>query len=152
MSDEEISVKIKQLLQFIKIDLASSVSSGNNLRKKAFRMKVWAITLSGLITVILGWTFLGDYGKWAAIFLSASLTALNSWDAYKNYDKRFLQETYSTTGLKFLFQDISLYLTGNSTFESEKFDEFKKRYDDLHNEYISERKSLDSNPKDTEQD
>lgn len=143
MSQDEVSIKLNSLLQLIEIDMNSSANAGGPLKSKAIWMKITTIILSGLITVTLGWTFLGDLGKWIAIFLSSALTSLNSWDAYKNYDKRLLQETYNSTGLKLLYQDIMLYLAGNESPEMSDYKAFKKRYDDLHNEYLSERKSLE---------
>ncbi|MCY8837706.1 SLATT domain-containing protein [Bacillus atrophaeus] len=143
-SNDELNLKLKELLEIIKIEMLSSSNAGNELRDKARKTKVSSIAISALITIVLGLTFLKEYGKWAAIILSGILTAINSWDAYTSYDKRSQQELNITSLLKNLYQDIHLYLTGNNSPEDSVYKDFKKRYDEIQEQYTDDRKSLEN--------
>jgi hypothetical protein len=137
----EANEKIRLLLELIKTDSAAALESGQSLKKKTKRMKILLITLSALITAILGLGF-GDTGKNIAIVLSAMLTGFSTWDSFANYEKRLFQETTSINEFTMLCKEIDLYLVGNDSLKLEKFEEFKSRYNNIHEDYFKERKSL----------
>ncbi|KML29883.1 SLATT domain-containing protein [Rossellomorea marisflavi] len=140
MNSEEVNKKLVELFNIIQIEMLTSTKAGSDLRDKARKIKITTIVLSALITIVLGLTFLQDYAKWIAIIFSGILTAVNSWEAYTGYDKRVQQEILTTNLLKNLFKDIHLYLAGNTSPEQIYYDDFKKRYDEIQEQYITERK------------
>ncbi|MFT8320049.1 MAG: SLATT domain-containing protein [Bacillus sp. (in: firmicutes)] len=150
MNSEEVKLKLQELYKIIQIDMIASSSTGNNLRNKARYTKITTIALSALITIVLGLTFLNELGKWIAIIFSGILTAVNSWDAYTGYDKRVQQEIFSTNSLKNLYKDIHLYLTGNDSPAESYYIEFKRRYDEIQEQYITERKNSTDESKNTD--
>ncbi|MGO4530333.1 hypothetical protein AB4Z30_14725 [Paenibacillus sp. 2TAF8] len=80
---ENTKQKLLILLDFIETDIEAGIVSGQSLSNRSIVFKVLGIVVSFFVTVLLGWSFLGDIGKNAAIALSALLTAINTWKLLK---------------------------------------------------------------------
>lgn len=134
----EAEEKLQYLIKLIEIDMEGGYYSGGILKEKARKTKLTIVIVSALVTMALGLN-LGDTGKNAAIILSAILTAVNTWDAFCNYHQRSIQEVTNVNKLSLLHKEILLYLKGNNNCEIEKYEEYKRKYDNIHEEYMLER-------------
>lgn len=156
--------KINVLIRFIKVDMGACKEAGEKLLKRAWRFKIASIAISFFITIILGITLnteenlfginAGMFVKNTAVILSALLTAINTWDAFGNFQSRSSQETAMINKLNMLLRDIHLYIEKNDNCLFEKYNEFKQRYSSIQEEYVLERSSKDednSDNKKTEQ-
>ncbi|WP_438350432.1 hypothetical protein ACP8HI_07190 [Paenibacillus sp. FA6] len=149
-TNTEVNEKLKALTDFITIDIEEGVTSGSRLTRKSTILKIVIIVFSSSIAVVLGWSFLGDAGKYTAILLSAALTGLNTWDAFVNYHERSQQEKRNISKLINLLKDLLLYSQGNDDTDFSEYLKFKERYDQINEEYMVERnkpeKPLDPTP------
>lgn len=137
MADQtEAYSRLNELAGLISVDIEEAVNSGNDLIKKASNLKLSTIILSICITVALGWTFLGEYGKNAAILLSAVLTGINTWDAFAKYNDKYTQEKQRVSQLVILLKEITFCLQGKSACSMEAYNSFRDRYIRLNEEYI----------------
>ncbi|AIQ45636.1 hypothetical protein R70723_06815 [Paenibacillus sp. FSL R7-0273] len=145
----ESSTKLKYLAEIIKADMNGSKAAGTDFRHWAKWLKITTIVLSALITIILGLTFNSEAElngvpvvnlvKNIAVILSALLTAVNTWDAFANYQIRSTQEFSIIQKLSLLYKDISLHLIQKENCKITDFESFKSRYDVIHEEYSQER-------------
>lgn len=143
--------KLNMLLDFIKLDMISCKDSGEKHRRRASCFKFASIAISLFITIFLGITLnteedlfginAGMLVKNIAVALSALLTAINTWDAFGNFQTRSSQETAMLNKLNMLLRDICLYTDKNDNCLYEKYAEFKQRYDAIQEEYVLERSS-----------
>ncbi|WP_418027041.1 SLATT domain-containing protein [Paenibacillus sp. JJ1722] len=136
---ERAKAKIDKLIELIKENTDASTNAGIKHKENAKRFKKISITVSALITVILGWSFLGEWGKNAAIALSALLTALNTWDAFSDYLQRSIQERVHVNKLLKLENDMTLYLVENCDCQLSDYKTFKDTYDQIYEEYSEAR-------------
>ncbi|OMC63970.1 hypothetical protein BK125_30650 [Paenibacillus odorifer] len=151
MDTNAIKSKLNLLLQFIDLDMEACKTTGIKLRNRTWQFRLASILISLLITITLGLTlntdeiFLGiNIGiavKNIAVILSAVLTAINTWEAFRNYQTRYSQESSMINKLNILSRDIMLYLDSNNNCMYEEYTEFKRRYDAIQEEYIQERTS-----------
>ncbi|MEC0168639.1 SLATT domain-containing protein [Paenibacillus graminis] len=145
--------KINVLIGFIKLDMDACKKAGEKLLNRAWWFKLASIAISFFITIILGITLnteenlfginAGMFVKNTAVILSALLTAINTWDAFGNFQTRSSQETAMINKLNMLLRDICLYIEKNDNCSSEKYNEFKQRYNSIQEEYVLERSSKD---------
>lgn len=141
---ENTKAKLILLLDYIETDIEAGINSGQSLGNRSIVFKVLGIIVSLFVTVLLGWSFLGDYGKNAAIALSALLTAINTWEAFKTYRERAIHERINVNKLFKLERDIRLCMEGNKELKLEDYESYKKRFDQLHEEYTEARDVIDS--------
>ncbi|KGE16240.1 hypothetical protein [Paenibacillus wynnii] len=144
--NKEVAEKLSALAEFITIEIEEGSKSGEELNNKSTKLKIIIIVLTSLIAVVLGWSFLGDFGKYSAILLSAILTGLNTWDAFVNYHERSSQEKRNVSKLIVLLKDILLYLHGNSEPSLDEYKKFKAQYDQINEEYNVERDKPEKPP------
>lgn len=147
-----VVAKLQKLVFYIMADINSSKDSGKKLKNKAIKLKIAIISVSSLVTIALGlnvdsetmiWgVSIGKTIKNLAVILSAGLTALNTWDAFMNYFTRSTQETSIVSKLTHLYKEIYLHLESNTNCRLDEYNGFKKKYDNIHEEYTQERNSL----------
>lgn len=143
--------KINMLIGFIKLDMDACKKSGEKLLNRAWWFKLASIAISLFITIILGITLnteenlfginAGMLVKNTAVVLSAFLTAINTWDAFGNFQTRSSQETAMLNKLNMLLRDICLYIVNNDNCSYEKYNEYKQRYNAIQDEYVLDRSS-----------
>lgn len=157
LEPKEVTSKINMLLKFVEVDMSACQATGDILKGRVRKVKLATIGISFLITVILGITIntealifginAGLFVKNAAVLLSALLTAVNTWEAFGNYQTRSTQESAMLNKLNMLFKDI-LLKKENCSYE--EYLVFKARYDSIHEEYIQERTSSDKEESETD--
>jgi hypothetical protein len=141
----DVNQKFDTLKYLISLDMIESANSGKRLKKKSNRIKLATITLSALITVMIGVSsndFWDGWTKNLALILSALLTGINGWESFVKYETRSIQEHSNSTRLSMLYKDILLTMSGNNVHNLEKFEEFKTNYQNMQEEYMEERKSI----------
>ncbi|ENQ3078687.1 SLATT domain-containing protein [Bacillus cereus] len=148
----EAEQKLVLLQQIIDMELDAGSKSGDSLRLWGRWLKGIAISLSAAVTIVLGLD-LGNVGKGIALVLSTIVTAIGAWEAFTNYNQRSTQEYNNVNKLFGLYKDISLYMEGNKNLKLEQYNQFKERYDSIHEEYLQERRTLkeDQNQEGAEQ-
>ncbi|WP_189597144.1 SLATT domain-containing protein [Paenibacillus elgii] len=147
----EAEKKLVLLQQIIETELDAGSKSGDSLKLWGRWLKGVTISLSAVVTIVLGLD-LGDVGKGIALVLSTIVTAIGAWDAFTNYNQRSAQEYSNVNKLFSLYKDIKLYMEGNTNLKLEQYNQFKERYDSIHEEYLQERRTLteDQNQEGTE--
>ncbi|WP_458123338.1 SLATT domain-containing protein [Paenibacillus sp. Z3-2] len=146
-----IAAKLAKLQEFIEIDMISGKKSGIKNTKKSFKFKCISVVLSSLITITLGLTLDDklEYNglnivislKNCAVVLSAILTGISAWDAFANYTSRSQQESSIVNKLNMLYKDISLYLEENEDCKESEYENFKSRYNKIHEDYSQDREA-----------
>lgn len=144
--------KLNLLKQLIIIDMNASKIAGEELKEKSYCFKIWTISMSVIVTIMLGLSlgpWWGDWGKNIALVFSAILTGLNTWNSFTKYEIRSAKEHLNTNKLALLLKQIILYETGINKVNYEEYLKFEQQYHLLLDEDIEERKSsnppLDSN-------
>lgn len=141
----DVKQKLDTLKNLISLDMIESANSGKRLKKKSNRIKLATITISVLITMVIGvssFDFWDGWSKNVALILSALLTGINGWEAFVKYETRSIQEHSNSIKLTMLYKDIILTLSGNDIHMYEKYEEIKTKYNNMQEEYMEERKSI----------
>ncbi|MEK5165962.1 hypothetical protein NYE69_26950 [Paenibacillus sp. FSL R5-0527] len=160
LDSKAVLSKLQILLKFVEMDMTACQTTGNLLKKKTWRFKLASIFISFLITITLGLTLnteetiiginVGLLVKNLAVILSALLTAVNTWEAFGNYQTRSGQEAAMLNKLNMLYKDILLYTDRNETCSYDTYVDFKGRYDAIQEEYIQDRASSEKEKSDSE--
>ena len=116
-----------QLQILIKGDIERIINSGNHIKRKAMVIRVSLISMTFLVTVILG-IGIADVGEKIALVISALISAVTTWESYAQYQRKLVIYTQFQVLIEQLIIDITLYLTSTPNWEQDRFDEFKNRY------------------------
>ncbi len=136
--ESNIINQFQQLQMLITLDVETIAKNGMKIKKRAISIKVFLISVTFLITVILGIGF-GGYGEKIALVLSALISAVTAWESYAQYQRKLLIYAQHQILIEQLLMEISFYLSGTVTLEQNRFDEYKSRFLLINDRFNSEQ-------------
>ena len=112
-------------------------------RKKALYLKVVSVILAAMVTILLGLEGLGPLEtlfKNIALIFGASITIVNTVDAFFDFRGLWIRRTVFLSKLYDLKLDIELCLTGTepNELDLDTVEEFRNRHNEILNEDLKE--------------
>lgn len=146
---QEAFAKLNKLSSYILEDIEESSTAVSKFNNRAWQFQIPLIICSAIVTIFLGldannWTWGVVFFKNSAVFFSALVTALHTWNTFSNYSKRADQERIFVNNSSVIYRDVKLYIEGNTECKLEDYNSLKDRYSRIHDEYTEERSSKTS--------
>jgi len=127
------------------LNMHNSQTSRKKAEKKAFRMKLAILIISAAITVTVGFNA-DDKASFIALVLSSILTILTGIDQFLGTTTRHIELKTKSHYFTKLSLDMQLHLEENKEITVEKYEEFKKRFDELTDGTSSDTEKVEAKP------
>ncbi|HNQ26010.1 MAG TPA: SLATT domain-containing protein [Methanoregulaceae archaeon] len=132
----KIDDKLKYLENEVKNRKDSVQHRRNREKQLAFRLKISAVALAGLVTILIGlrissvWS---DLISNIALIVGASITVINAFDAFFDHRALWIYRTIVLTRLDELLRDIQFYREGLDPLEydEKKVSQFLAKYNEI---------------------
>lgn len=130
MSITNLKTRFNFLDQVLDENMKTLKKTSATAAKQAFAMKLTLVIFSASITLILGLK-IEDVGPQIALVLSSILIVLTTMDQFLGVTTRHNEINHRYVLISRLSLDVYLYIADNENLEEEKWEEFKKRFDDI---------------------
>lgn len=128
--ESSVKQQFDQLYFLISAQVKRLNLSGVKVKRKATIIRTAIISLTFLVTVILG-IGIEPYGDKVALTLSALIAAITTWDSYAQYQRRLIIYVELQANFENLISDMTIYLSGSRNLEQDRFNEYKRRFSDI---------------------
>ncbi|WP_428911463.1 DUF4231 domain-containing protein [Niallia sp. Krafla_26] len=124
-------IKLELLLRDINRTIILFEKRRSRHKKKAYRLKLFSIVGSAIVTILLGLKSIGDLDILADItlILSALITMFNGIEGFYNHRGLWVKDVKTLTSLRELKRDVEFYTAGEleENLSPEALAEFKNR-------------------------
>jgi hypothetical protein len=133
-------MKIDDKLKYIENEVKRRKESVEKRRTReknlAFRLKISAVTLAGLVTILIGLKISSGWTNLVANFaliLGASITVINAYEAFFDHRSLWIYRTIVLSRLDELLRDVQFYREGLdvSEYDEKTVTQFLNKYNEI---------------------